>query len=258
MISARELLEACYEKYLFTQFSHFPHHIAIIQDGNRRFARNHGIDVAMGHRAGAETTEMMLDWAHDLGIKHITLYAFSTENFRRNNEEVDELFSLFRDKFLRVSQDERVHRYRIRVQIVGDRDLLPPDLIGSMEEAERATKDYDDFFLNIAIAYGGRNEIVHAARAILKRTQEGTLEAEDITIGVVDQHLHEGLHLPPVDLIIRTGNEKRTSNFLPWLANGNESAVYFSAPNWPVFRKIDLMRAIRVYDQRMKLSRHLP
>jgi tritrans,polycis-undecaprenyl-diphosphate synthase [geranylgeranyl-diphosphate specific] len=112
--------------------------------------------------------------------------------------------------------------------------------------------------MNIALAYGGRNEIVHAARSVLRDVETGVIRPEDIDISVVEHHIHKGLQLPPVDLMVRTGNEKRTSNFLPWLANGNESAVYFCAPYWPLFRKIDLLRAIRTYDQRMKLSPHLP
>jgi tritrans,polycis-undecaprenyl-diphosphate synthase [geranylgeranyl-diphosphate specific] len=227
-----------------------PRHIAIIQDGNRRFARNTGLDTAEGHRAGADVTEKVLDWIHELGITHITLYSFSTENFNRDPSEIESLFTLFKEKFLSVLSDDRVSRYRIRVRMVGDRTLLPDDLKQVVEIAEEATKDNDSFFLNIALAYGGRNEILHAARRILTKVGNGTCSPEEITPAMVESHLHEGNDLPPVDLIIRTGNEFRTSNFLPWLANGHESAVYFSAPYWPMFRKIDLLRAIRVYSQR--------
>lgn len=245
------LLEPLYEKYLKMQYGHVPRHIAIIQDGNRRYARAIGINTSDGHRAGAEKTEEMLDWAHDLGIQHITLYTFSTENFSRDDEEVSQLFALFKEKFIRVLTDERVHKYRIRVQMVGERTRLPPDLLAAISAAEEATKNYDGFCLNIALAYGGRNEIVLAARDILSSVQEGVIRPDAIDVKMVESHLHGGKGLPPVDLIIRTGNDYRTSNFLPWLANGHESAVYFCAPYWPLFRKIDLLRAIRVYDQRM-------
>ncbi len=107
-----------------------PNHIAIIQDGNRRYAKMLGIDTAKGHRAGADKTEEMLDWAHELGVKHITLYTFSTENFSRNKDEVEHLFALFKEKFLAVLKDERVKKYKIRVQMVGDRSLLPPMTCG--------------------------------------------------------------------------------------------------------------------------------
>ena len=243
------LLEPLYERYLRIQCSHIPRHIAIIQDGNRRYARAIGITTSDGHRAGAEKTEEMLDWAHELGIRHITLYTFSTENFSRADEEVGQLFALFKEKFIRVLTDERVHKYRIRVQMVGDRSLLPPELLAAISAAEEATKNYDGFCLNIALAYGGRNEIVLAAREILAEVNNNGINPDTIDVHTVEQHLHAGKGLPPVDLIIRTGNEYRTSNFLPWLASGHESAVYFCAPYWPLFRKIDLLRAIRIYDQ---------
>ena len=124
----RNLIEPVYERYLRIQCRHVPNHIAIIQDGNRRYAKLLGIDTAGGHRAGADRTEEMLDWAHELGIRHITLYTFSTENFSRKKEEIDHLFTLFQEKFTSVVTDERVKRYRIRVQMVGDRSMLPDDL----------------------------------------------------------------------------------------------------------------------------------
>ena len=248
----KSFLEPLYERLLRSECSHIPYHIAIIQDGNRRYAKNRGVHTAEGHRLGADTTEKVLDWARELGIRHITLYSFSTENFKRDSGEIQDLFALFAEKFERVVSDARVHRHQIRVRVFGDRNLLPPDLLQTIEKAERATRSYDRFHLNIALAYGGRNEIVHAARAILQGVREGRINPSEITENLVEQHLNDGDTLPPVDLIIRTGNECRTSNFLPWLANGNESAVYFCAPYWPEFRRLDLLRAIRVYDQRVR------
>lgn len=246
----RRLVEPLYEHYLEFQCTSIPRHIAIIQDGNRRYARELGADTSVGHRAGADTTERLLGWACDLGVEHITLYAFSTENFRREPAELEELFALFREKFMAVVSDERVHRYGIRVRMVGDRALLPPDLLGAIEEAEERTAGYTRFHLNIALAYGGRNEIVNAARRLLSDVASGSVAASEISPALVEERMAEGDDLPPVDLIIRTGNEYRTSNFLPWQANGNECAVYFCAPYWPQFRKIDLLRAVRVYRQR--------
>jgi tritrans,polycis-undecaprenyl-diphosphate synthase [geranylgeranyl-diphosphate specific] len=182
----------------------------------------------------------MLDWSRELGIRHITLYSFSTENFQRDAGEVADLFGLFKEKFQKVTDDPRVHRDGIRVQIVGDRALLPADLREVIEKAEESTRSYTGYHLNIALAYGGRNEIVRAAGRILDGVKAGEYTPDEI---------------PPVDLIIRTGNECRTSNFLPWLAGGHESAVYFCAPFWPLFRKIDLLRAIRVYSQRVEAQR---
>ena len=246
----RRLVEPLYERHLARQCRHIPQHIAIIQDGNRRYARMQGRRTEDGHRAGAERTEELLEWARNLGIRHITLYSFSTENFARSPGEVEALFTLFKDRFSRVPTDERVHRNRMRVQMVGDRSLLPPDLLSVVERAEESTKDYDGFFLNVALAYGGRNEIVRTARSILEAVREGDVKPGAIDSAIFERHLNGGKQLPPVDLIIRTGNEFRTSNFLPWLANGHECAVYFCAPYWPLFRKIDFYRAIRVYSQR--------
>jgi tritrans,polycis-undecaprenyl-diphosphate synthase [geranylgeranyl-diphosphate specific] len=251
----RSLVEPLYEKYLKMQYRHVPNHIAIIQDGNRRYAKMLGIDTPKGHRAGADKTEEMLDWAQELGINHITLYTFSTENFSRNKEEVAQLFALFKEKFLAVLNDERVEKYKIRVQMVGDRAMLPEDLRDAVNKAEKATQGHTGFHLNIALAYGGRNEIVLAAREILSAVANNEVTPDMIDVHMVEQHLHDKKGIPPVDLIIRTGNEYRTSNFLPWLANGHESAVYFCAPYWPLFRKIDLLRAIRIYDQRVAAKR---
>ncbi|RXE55165.1 UDP pyrophosphate synthase [Methanoculleus taiwanensis] len=250
-------MEALYERLLRLQIRYVPRHIAVIQDGNRRFAKTHGMQNAEGHKLGADTTEKVLDWASELGIKYITLYAFSTENFRRETDELDALFSLFKEKFRAVMADERVHRNKIRVQMIGDRSLLPADLLQTVKEAEETTREYTGYYVNIALAYGGRNEIVHAARSILREVKDGLLTAGDIDADLVEGHLNRGMHIPPVDLIVRTGNDCRTSNFLPWLANGHESAVYFCAPYWPSFRKIDLLRAMRVYDQRMRLKERL-
>ncbi|NLZ30611.1 MAG: di-trans,poly-cis-decaprenylcistransferase [Methanomicrobiales archaeon] len=250
----RSAIERLYARYLLWQVRHLPRHVAVIQDGNRRFARDQGIDTATGHKLGADTTEQVLDWACELGVRHITLYTFSTENFRRNRDELASLFTLFQKKFIAILTDERVHRNHIRVQMIGDRSLLPDDLLATVEAAEKATLHYTDYFINVALAYGGRNEIVHAARSILDEVKTGLIDPGVINPMTVENHLNRGAPIPPVDLIIRTGNDYRTSNFLPWLANGHESAVYFCAPYWPAFRKIDLLRAMRVYDQRMYLK----
>lgn len=207
-------LEKVYMWYLKRQCHSVPRHIAVIQDGNRRFAKNSGICTELGHRLGADRTEEMLDWAKELGIRYITIYSFSTENFNRSPEEVNALFSLFREKFLGFLTDWRVREYRIHVQMVGDRSLLPADLLAAVDTAEQATAGYDGFFLNIAIGYGGRNEIVAVSREILKEVREGRLDPADITVEAIQDHINNRKNLPPVDLIIRTANEFRTSNFL--------------------------------------------
>ena len=159
----RDLLVPLYERHLLMQFTHIPAHIAIIQDGNRRFAKEMGIDTAKGHRAGRTRPRRCWTGPTTWASRYITIYSFSTENFNRAEDEVQDLFRLFREKFIRIISDERVHRYRIRIQMVGDRSLLPGDLRSAIEAAEEATKNYDGFTLNVALAYGGRNEIVLAA-----------------------------------------------------------------------------------------------
>ncbi|KAF1077997.1 polyprenyl diphosphate synthase [Methanogenium sp. MK-MG] len=229
-----------------------PDHIAIIQDGNRRYAKIQGKNTSYGHKKGAQTSEDLLEWAQEIGVRNVSLYSFSTENFNRSDEELNELFSLFIEKFRSVKTDPRIHSNEIHMQVVGDRSLIPEDLLATIVEAEEATKDYTRFHLNIALAYGGRNEIVRASREIIKDFKTNKITIDMINKDLFDKKIRGDLHLPPVDLIIRTGNEKRTSNFLPWFANGYGSAVYFCAPYWPLFRKIDLLRGIRVYDERVK------
>ena len=251
----RSLIEPFYEFFIMRQCTHIPTHIAIIQDGNRRFARKKGLATAYGHRVGADRTEDVLEWAQQLGIRYITLYIFSTENFNRAGDEVRELFTLFKEKLARIIDDDRVHRYGIRIQMIGDKDLLPEDLRDAVERAESATAHYDTFFLNMALAYGGRNEIVQAARTILGDIRDSRIQHSEISEELLEEYLYgKNISIPPVDLIIRTGNECRTSNFLPWLANGHESAVYFCAPYWPMFRKLDMLRAVRVYSKRMEMA----
>lgn len=255
----RGMIERLYEYMISKQCIHIPIHIAIIQDGNRRFAKKKGITTSSGHRAGADRTEEVLEWAQELGIRHITLYIFSTENFTRSDEEVQNLFQLFKEKLIRISIDERVHKYGIHIQMIGDRDMLPDDLKGAIEQAEAATAHYDNFYLNMALAYGGRNEMLRTTTKLLDDVQNKRISREEITPELFEENLYgNNVTIPPVDLIIRTGNECRTSNFLPWLANGHESAVFFCAPYWPMFRKLDMLRAIRVFSERQELKKKNP
>ncbi len=248
----RSLVETVYAKHLVHSLRHLPHHVALIQDGNRRYARSHGISVDSGHRLGADTTIQVLEWIEKLGIKHVTLYAFSTENFNRSKEEVDSLHELFIDKFTRMLTDPRIHKNHINVTVVGDRSLLSPELLDAIGKVEEVTKSYNHFYLHFAIAYGGRNEIVETARNLVSACQNGTLTPDKITQDMITGTMYPLNDMPVVDLILRTANDKRTSNFLPWLANGNEAAVCFCVPTWPEFRYVDFVRALRVYDQRIE------
>jgi tritrans,polycis-undecaprenyl-diphosphate synthase [geranylgeranyl-diphosphate specific] len=230
-----------------------PQHIAIIQDGNRRYAKKIGQSIEQGHLQGADTTEKVLSWCEELSIKQLTLYSFSTENFKRSEQEKKALFDLFKNYFKKSRESKKTHETKLRIRSVGDISLLPQDVKDEIALTDAATASYDRFYLNIAVAYGGRQEIIDSARKIAKEVKEGSLSPDDITEEMVDDYLYFGNEPPSqVDLIIRTGGDERTSNFLPWQASGNECAIYISAPYWPEFRKIDFFRAIRAYQMREK------
>ena len=241
-----------YAKRLYRSLTHIPNHVAIIQDGNRRYAQARGEATGYGHRMGADTTERVLDWMGELDIRHVTFFAFSTENFQRTEEEKEELHQLFVEKFSALLTDDRVARHEINVSVIGDRSLLDEELKKKIEAAEAATKNYSRYFVHIALAYGGRNEIVITAKKIVTAVRDGSIAADAITPELVTENMYQGISMPPVDLIIRTANDRRTSNFLPWMANGNEAAVCFCTPTWPEFRYVDMLLALRMYDERMR------
>ncbi len=225
-----------------------PNHVAIIMDGNRRFARRRGLPSYVGHVFGSRKAEQVLEWCFELGIKTLTIFAFSTENFRRSEEEKRHLFSLIEDRLRKLARDKRIHRNRVRVRIVGRKDLLPENVLSAVEEVEEATRRYDKYRLNIAIAYGGRQELMDAIREILRKVKAGILKVEDITPEVIEEHLYANGDYAKVDLLIRTGGEQRLSNFLPW--QSANCVAYFCDVYWPEFRKIDLLRAIRTWQIR--------
>jgi tritrans,polycis-undecaprenyl-diphosphate synthase [geranylgeranyl-diphosphate specific] len=243
-----------YEYMLTREIKEFriPGHIAIIMDGNRRYAKKLGMTIWQGHNLGANTTENVLDWCYELGVKQITVYAFSTENQNRPDKEKQKIFELIGIKLEKLMQDERTHERRMQVRILGNIDLLPAWLKETAKQAEAITKHYDNIYLNIAMAYGGRQEIVDTARVLAQKVESGELEVSDVDEEIISSHLYPstGLAVPDVDLIIRTGGDERMSNFLPWQASGNECAAYFCAPYWPEFRKIDFLRSIRTFQTR--------
>ncbi len=252
-MSLSGILYGSYEALLANEIKDkpVPSHVAIIMDGNRRFARKHGLEQYYGHFRGADTTEKVLDWSFDLGIKQLTIYAFSTENFVRSELEKKRLFELIGIKFDKICKDERTHKRRMRVRVLGNIENLPLSLQSSAKHAEEITKNYDGMYLNVALAYGGRQELVDAARKMAWKIRNGELSVKDINEETISNNLYPaGGSVPYVDLIIRTGGDERISNFLPWQTNGNECAAYFCAPFWPEFRRIDLLRAIRTYQTR--------
>lgn len=226
-----------------------PSHIAVIQDGNRRYARKHGLDPSDGHAHGAETTEDLLHWCNELDISEVTLYTFSTENFTRSDEELAQLFDLICEKLYSFADADMIHKHNVRINGLGDIQQLPADVIEAVEYAEQRTQAYESVKLNIAIAYGGRNELLRAAQTIAEKVDSGSMDPADISSETVESNLYRE-PIQAVDLLIRTGGDERTSNFLPWYANGNEAAVYFCTPYWPSFSRVDFYRAIRTYQAR--------
>ena len=245
----RGLAGRAYRRHLRREIDDVPDHVAVIQDGNRRYAREQGDDAPEGHRAGADTTEQVLDWCADLGVSELTLYAFSTENFERPDEELEPLFDLLERKLREFADADRVHDEGVRVRAIGDVARLPPRVRDAVEYAERRTAGNDRFTLNVALAYGGRTELLDAARAIARDVDAGEMAPGDVDVETVESRLYDR-PIRDVDLIVRTGGDERTSNFLPWHANGNEAAVYFCAPYWPEFSRAHLLRAIRTYESR--------
>jgi len=249
-----------------------PEHVAIIMDGNRRYANRIGISTEVGYLYGAGITERVIDWCFELGIKQLTIYAFSIENFCRMDEEKEKLFALMRKEFEKISRDERVHKDGVRVKAIGNVNLLPETVREAIRKAEDATAHYDKFKLFVAVAYSGKTEIVDSAYIIANMVKRGLLAPEDIDEATISKHLYvseiengsaaaasasasaSGAKTS-VDLLIRTGGEQRLSNFVPWQALGNECAAYFCAPFWPEFRRIDLLRAVRTYQERAEEKR---
>ena len=240
---------AAYERLLRREISGAPTHVAVIQDGNRRYASKKGGDAPDGHRAGAQTTEQVLNWCQDMGVEELTLYTFSTENFDRPDHEREALFDLLEEKLYEFGDDDRVHDGEVCIRVIGDREQLPERVREATDYAERRTADYDSFTLNVALAYGGRNELLGAAREVACAVEDGELDPEDIDVSEIESRLYDS-PVRDVDLIIRTGGDERTSNFLPWHANGNEAAVFFCTPYWPEFSKVDFLRGIRTYESR--------
>ena len=228
-----------------------PNHIAIILDGNRRWAKRNLTIQEKGHFKGADTVENLLDWCEEFDIKIITLYVLSAENLKRENEELDYLYDLIHQRLEKLYNDPRIHRNKMRVKAIGTIELLPESIKDVLKRLDDATRDYDNHFLNIAIAYGGQNELVDAVKKIGIKIKEGEIDAEKIDKEVIESNLYTS-HLPQSspDMILRTSGEKRMSGFLLWQSAYSE--LVFLDIFWPEFRKIDLMRAIRTFQKRKR------
>ncbi len=242
-----------YERWLWSQVKNGAklEHIAIILDGNRRWASENELNPWLGHKKGAETVEKLLDWCEKLGVKFVTLYTFSTENFRRSPEEITEIMKIAEEKFRKLLTDERIHRNKVHVKVIGRVNLLPENLQQLIADVEKATENYDNQFLNFAFAYGGRAEIVDATRTIAEKVKNGELRLGEVDENTFEKHLYTA-HMPKQepDLIIRTSGEERLSGFLLWQSAYSELA--FLDVFWPDFRLIDLLRAIRTFQTRKR------
>ncbi|MBU2559867.1 di-trans,poly-cis-decaprenylcistransferase [archaeon] len=226
-----------------------PKHIAIIMDGNRRLAERLGLKPWEGHRMGADKVEDVLEWCIDVGIETITVYAFSTENFSRPKEELEKLFDIFEEYFGKIARDKRIHKNRVKVKAIGKIERFPDRVREAIKHAEEVTKDYDVLQFNLAMAYGGRAEVLDALKKIAGDVKSGKIELEAITESTISENLYTN-GLPDPDLIIRTSGEERISGFLLWQSAYSE--LYFCESYWPGFRKIDFLRAIRTFQERKR------
>lgn len=222
-----------------------PEHVAIILDGNGRWAKKHHVPKNVGHSKGSDNVEKIVEAAHDMGIKYITVYAFSTENWNRSEKEVNALMKLLRDylkQCLKKSKDNNM-----RCLIIGDKTRLDQDIQDSIDELEEFSKDFDGITFIIALNYGSRDEIRRAVTEIAKDCADGKVNADDITEDMISAHL-DTKGIPDPDLLIRTSGEIRLSNFLMWQAAYTE--YYFTDVLWPDFKPKHLMAAIEEFNKR--------
>ena len=213
-------------------------HLGIILDGNRRFAKRLMMEPWRGHELGFKKLENLVKWLGETKVRELTLYCFSLENFNRPKIEFDFLMKIFKKGFPKLLDDERIHKNRIKLRFIGKRELFDNEIQEGMKKLEEATKDYDNYIINFALGYGGRQEIIEGVKMLVESGEE-----------ISEENLQKNLWLSDnIDLIIRTGGEKRTSNFLPW------QAIYaewiFLDKTWPEFTKEDFFECIEQFDSR--------
>ena len=231
-----------------SKFPFLPEHIAIIMDGNGRWAKQRGLKRTEGHKVGAEVFRNICQYCSDIGIKYVTFYAFSTENWKRSKFEVSAIMNLLRkyldEMYERASENESAG-YHIR--FIGQREGMPKDIVKLMDEVEKRSDDKCKTYINIAVNYGSRNEIVNSVKQIAKAVKDGTLEIKDITEDTVSSYLYTAGQ-PDPDLIIRPSGEYRLSNYLLWQSAYSE--IYIDDVLWPDYTSADLDRAIEEYCKR--------
>jgi len=225
-----------------------PEHIAIIMDGNRRFADEFGLGHKTGHIRGRDKLKEVVEWCFsEVGLKVLTVYAFSSENFRRDDDEVNSIMNLCAEELEKGVNDPRVHNNKICIRVVGHLESLPKEVRNAAKRIMNDTKNYNKHFFNLALAYGGRQDIIQAIHHIAKDVKNNRLKSEDIGEEIISSYLYTN-GLPDPNLVLRTSGEKRLSNFLLWQAA--HSDLYFSDVYWPGLKKRDILKAIRNYQQR--------
>ena len=224
-----------------------PRHVAIIMDGNGRWAKQRGWPQLKGHEQGAESVRAVIRACRQAGVKYLTLYAFSVENWTRSKLEIDGLMKLLM-KFLAAREFE-LHENKVRLRVIGRLSDLPARVVRELERVMAATAGYDEGHLVLALSYGGRTEIAHAARAIARRVKAGELDPESVDEQTVAEHLY-AQDIPDPDLLIRTSGEMRLSNFLLWQSSYTE--LYVTDVLWPDFREAELSEAIADYGKRQR------
>lgn len=222
-----------------------PQHVAVIMDGNGRWARQQNLSRLEGHKRGSEVAREIVTAASRLGISYLTLYAFSSENWRRDPNEVSGLMGLL--KLYLESETEELHKEGVRLKVIGERNQLPNTILSLVEHVEELTKTNKKITLQMAISYGSRAEIVHAVKEIAEKARDHRLDPEKITEQVIEQHLYTA-GVPDPDLLIRTSGEKRISNYLLWQLAYTE--LVFVDKFWPDFSPEDFMETLLTYQDR--------
>ena len=225
--------------------SNLPQHIGIIMDGNGRWAKKRGLPRSAGHKAGADSLKKIITEANNMGIKYITVYAFSTENWKRPKQEVDYLMNLLMDYL--INAEKTLAGENVRIRAIGSRKELSEQMRQQIKNTEELTKDRSGIVMNIALNYGGREELVNAVKGIVEDVREGKLDENEITDEVISNHLYTA-NQPDVDLLIRTSGEQRLSNFMLWQVSYAE--MVFVKKLWPDFKPSDLHECIRAFQGR--------
>ena len=228
-----------------TETAMVPNHVAIILDGNGRWAKSKGLPRTAGHVAGAKNIESICRAADEMGIRYLTVYAFSTENWSRPKDEVDAIMRILRDYLKSCLTQSK--KNNMRCKVIGERGRLDPDIVKRIEELEEASKDYTGLTFIIALNYGGQDEIIRATKKMIADAGEGKLAAGDLTPEVFSSYL-DTKDIPNPDLMIRTSGEQRLSNYLIWQLAYAE--LYFTPVPWPDFNRSELQKAVEAYQQR--------